>query len=43
MFIIFLFIHVKTILYIEKQNFIYSFFGISLCPYGKVFIPSIRI
>ena len=35
---------VKKILYIKKKNvFIYSFFGISLCPYGNVFIPSERI
>ena len=28
---------------LEKNIFIYSFFGISLCPYGNVFIPSERI
>ena len=37
-------IMVKTVLHIEKiYIFYYLFFGISLCPYGNVFIPSERI
>ena len=42
--LLFSFSKLRSILYIRKNVFLfYSFIGISLCPYGNVFIPSSRI